>query len=728
MINELVEKINSYIRDADTGIVIKAYELAKTAHEGQMRESGEDYITHPLEVSEILVDLQLDVPTITAAILHDVIEDTDYTYEDIAKLFSTEIADLVDGVTKIGKIDFSSKEERQAESLRKMIIAMAKDIRVILIKLADRLHNMRTLKYMTAKKQKEKAQETLDIYAPIAHRLGISRIKWELEDLALRYLDEESYYDLVDKVSAKRKEREEYIEQVIETLKQRLEKSSIGSEIHGRPKHFYSIYRKMYQQNKSFDQIYDLIAVRVIVGSIRDCYAVLGIAHTMWKPLPGRFKDYIAMPKPNMYQSLHTTVIGPNGEPFEIQIRTWDMHRTAEFGIAAHWIYKENTGSSKDDSFDDKLVWLRQILEWQRELQDSSEFMETLKLDLFSDEVFVFTPKGDVMQFPKGATPLDFAYRVHSDIGNKCIGAKVNGKIVPLNYELKNGDIIHVLTSNNSSGPSRDWLKLVKSSHAKNKIRQYFKKEKREENIIKGKDALEIEVRRQGLQNSNLIKQKFLEYVAIKTNYHSVEDLFAAIGFGGIKANHVIQKIKHKFKDELNLEVPVESNEQIKQTSLQGNKEIRSPKNYNQLEKAVKVSGFDNMAVRFSQCCNPVPGDNIVGYITRGRGVSIHRADCVNIRNVDEMERLIDVEWLEETNANFKAQINIKAKDVKGLLTKVTNTLSEQDVNIDSLHSKRDTQGFANLNLSVEVKTVKELSVLMKKLSKLPEILSIYRS
>lgn len=720
MINELVQKIKSYNKDADTDIFIKAYELARNAHEGQKRESGEDYIVHPLEVAEILIELQLDMPTITASILHDVIEDTNYSYEDISNMFTPEIAELVDGVTKIGKIEFSSKEERQAESLRKMIIAMAKDIRVILIKLADRLHNMRTLKYMPVNKQKEKAQETLDIYAPIAHRLGISRIKWELEDLALRYLAEETYYDLVHKVSSKRREREEYIEQVIESLKQRLEKSEIESDIYGRPKHFYSIYRKMYQQNKTFDQIYDLIAVRVIVNSVRDCYAVLGVAHTMWKPLPGRFKDYIAMPKPNMYQSLHTTVIGPNGDPFEIQIRTWDMHRTAEFGIAAHWKYKESIATSKEDSFEDKLVWLRQILEWQRELQDSSEFMETLKLDLFSDEVFVFTPKGDVMQFPKGATPLDFAYRVHSDIGNKCIGAKVNGKIVPLNYELNNGEIIHVLTSNNSSGPSRDWLKLVKSSHAKNKIRQYFKKEKREDNIIKGKDALEKELRRQGLQNTTIIKQHYLEYAAQKTNYNSVDDLCAAIGFGGIKANHVIQKIKSKFRDELNLEQPPEP-------TVMEEKQTRPQKVYNDLDKAVKVSGFDNMAVRFSKCCNPVPGDNIVGYITRGRGVSIHRADCVNIRHTDDIGRLIDVEWVKHTTANFKAQINIKARDVRGLLTKVTNTLSEEDINIDSLYCKGDTQGYAYVDISVEVKTVKELSKLIKRLSKIPEILSIYR-
>ena len=716
---ELIKKINKYSNDADVAMVIKAYELAMNAHKGQKRISGEDYIIHPIEVAGILADLQLDMPTITASILHDVIEDSAYSFEDIEENFSLEIAELVDGVTKIGKLEFSSREEQQAESLRKMIIAMAKDIRVIMIKLADRLHNMRTLKYMPEEKQKEKAQETLDIYAPIAHRLGISKVKWELEDLALRYLDQDGYYELVTKVSSKRKEREEYIELVIETLKERLEKSEIEADIQGRPKHFYSIYRKMFQQNKTFDQIYDLTAVRVIVNNIRDCYGVLGVAHTMWKPLPGRFKDYIAMPKPNMYQSLHTTVIGPKGDPFEIQIRTWDMHRTAEFGIAAHWKYKENV--EQEENFEDKLVWLRQILEWQRELQDSSEFMETLKLDLFSDEVFVFTPKGDVMQFPKGACPLDFAYRIHSDIGNKCIGAKINGKIVPLNYALQNGDIVQVLTSGNSSGPSRDWLKIVKSSHTKNKIRQYFKREKKDENITKGKDALEKEVRRQGLHQSGILKQHFLDFVTNKANYNSIEDLYAAIGFGGMKANYVIQNIKNQFKDELHLEEP----EPIVVDHM---KETKSSKQYNELEKAVKVSGFQNMAVRFSKCCSPVPGDNIVGYITRGRGVSIHRADCINIRNTDDLGRLIDVEWVKHTNANFTTEINIKAKDIRGLLLKVTNTLSDQNVDIVSLNVKTDTQGFAYLNINIEVKTVKELSILIKKLNKIPEIITIYRT
>lgn len=718
MLTELINKITSYNKDADIDIVIKAYELAEIAHKGQKRKSGDDYIVHPISVAMILAELQLDIPTITASILHDVIEDTEYSFEDIKDQFSLEIADLVDGVTKISKLEFTSKEEQQAESLRKMIIAMAKDIRVILIKLADRLHNMRTLKSMPENKQKEKAQETLDIYAPIAHRLGISKIKWELEDISLRYLDPEGYYELVEKVASKRQEREEYIEKVIKELKERLDNSEIQADIHGRPKHFYSIYRKMVLQNKSFDQIFDLIAVRVIVNSIKDCYGVLGVAHTMWKPIPGRFKDYIAMPKPNMYQSLHTTVIGPKGDPFEIQIRTWEMHRTAEFGIAAHWKYKEG---AEGDGFDDKLSWLSEILEWQRELQDANEFMETLKVDLFTDEVFVFTPKGDVYELPKGSCPLDFAYRIHSDVGNRCIGAKINGKIVPLNYTLQNGDIVEILTSSNSNGPSRDWLKIVKSSHARNKIRQYFKKEKKDENIQKGKELLEKEVRRQGLHNTTILKHQYLEYVAEHSNFNSIDDLYASIGFGGVKPNYVIQKIRMKYKNELNIENTDEMLE------LKENKNISSMKDYTNLDKAVKVSGFKDMAVRFSKCCNPVPGDNIVGYITRGRGVSVHRADCVNIRNTDDIGRLIDVEWVKYTNANFISEINIKAKDVKGLLTKITNTLSDQDISIVSLNVKTDHLGFAYFNLTIEVKTIKELNQLIKKLKKISEIISIYR-
>lgn len=718
--NKLIEKVLEYNKDAEVAVLQKAYDLAISVHEGQKRISGEDYIIHPMEVAMILAELQLDVPTITAAILHDVIEDTNYSFEDVKREFGDEIAELVDGVTKINKLEFKSKEEQQAESLRKMIIAMAKDIRVIMIKLADRLHNMRTLKYMPEEKQKAKAQETLDIYSPIAHRLGISRIKWELEDISLRYLDEKGYYDLVSKVAQKREVREKYIKDVIEVLKEKLAEVGIEADIQGRPKHFYSIYRKMVLQNRNFEEIYDLIAVRIIVNSIKDCYGVLGVAHTMWKPIPGRFKDYIAMPKPNMYQSLHTTVIGPQGDPFEIQIRTWEMHRTAEYGIAAHWKYKEGTEGS--DNFEEKLVWLRQIMEWQRELQDASEFMETLKVDLFTDEVFVFTPKGDVIQLPKGSCPLDFAYRIHSDVGNKCIGAKINGKIVPINYTLQNGDIVEVLTSSHSNGPSRDWLKIVKSSHARNKIKQYFKKDKREENIQKGKEMLEKEVKRQGLQQANILKQSYLDYMVQKSNYNSLEDLYSSIGYGGLKPNFVLQKIKAKFKNELNLV----DEQAILEEYAPGNKPEKKTIGQDKLEKAVKVSGFKDMAVRFSRCCNPVPGDKIIGYITRGRGVSVHRADCSNIRNADDIGRLIDVEWVKYTVANFLAEIHIKARDSKGLVNRVTAILNDQNISIVSLNVRTD-QNFAYFSLSFEVKSTRELNQIIKKLHKLPEIETIYR-
>jgi GTP pyrophosphokinase len=721
MNNKLIERILEYNKDADVKTIQKAYDLAIEAHQGQKRVSGEDYINHPLEVAMILADLQLDVPTIAAAILHDVVEDTDYSSEDMKREFGDEIAELVDGVTKISKLEFKSKEEQQAESLRKMIIAMAKDIRVIMIKLADRLHNMRTLKFMPEEKQKAKAQETLDIYSPIAHRLGISKIKWELEDISLRYLDEKGYYDLVSKVAQKREVREAYIADVIQILKEKLAEVGIEADIQGRPKHFYSIYRKMYKQNRNFEEIYDLIAVRIIVNSIKDCYGVLGVAHTMWKPIPGRFKDYIAMPKPNLYQSLHTTVIGPKGDPFEVQIRTWEMHRTAEFGIAAHWKYKE--GVDESDNFEEKLVWLRQILEWQRELSDASEFMETLKVDLFTDEVFVFSPKGDVIQLPQGSCPLDFAYRIHSDVGNKCIGAKINGKIVPLNYTLQNGDIVEVLTSGHSNGPSRDWLKIVKSSHARNKIKQYFKKDKRDENIQKGKELLDKEVKRQGLQQANILKQSYLEFVSQKSNYQSVDDLYSSIGYGGLKPNFVLQKIKNQFKSELNL---VNDQAILEEYSA----EARPPKpviGQDKLEKAVKVAGFKDMAVRFSRCCNPVPGDKIIGYITRGRGVSVHRADCSNIHNADDVGRLIDVEWVKYTVANFVSEINIKAKDVKGLVTKVTTVISDQNISIVSLNVRTD-QNFAYFTISFEVKSTRELNMIIKKLHKIPEIESIYRA
>lgn len=620
-LEDLLEQVQRYQPQGDLSIIEKAYNFAEKAHEGQSRISGEPYFIHPVAVASILARLELDIPTIAGGLLHDVVEDTKITLVELEKEFGVEIAQLVDGVTKLSRIEFRSKEEQQVENLRKMFLAMAKDIRVVLIKLADRLHNMRTLKHQSAWKQREIAEETLEIFAPLAHRLGIFAIKWELEDLAFRYLEPEQYYHLVEGISMKRREREAYIDQVMNILKERLVEVGIKADIQGRPKHFYSIYKKMKEQGKELSEIYDLIAVRVIVESIKDCYGALGIVHTLWKPIPGRFKDYIAMPKPNMYQSLHTTVMGPQGEPFEIQIRTFEMHRTAEFGIAAHWKYKEGgKGGSKD--FDQRLAWLRQILEWQTELRDAREFMETLKIDVFSDVVFVFTPKGDVFELPAGSVPIDFAYRIHSDVGHRCIGSKVNGRIVPLDYTLKNGDIVEILTSKQANGPSRDWLKLVKTSQAKNRIRQWFRKEKREENIARGKEILEKELKKQGLEPGELFKSDRILEVSKRFNFNNPDEFFATLGDGALSPIQVIARVKDdiykgkKLPDESILtELPAE----------------KKSTGYGKASQGIRVRGVDDVLIRLSRCCNPLPGDPIVGYVTRGRGVSVHRADCPNV-------------------------------------------------------------------------------------------------
>ncbi|WP_069649399.1 RelA/SpoT family protein [Caloranaerobacter ferrireducens] len=714
MLNSLIDKIKQYNPHGDIDIVKKAYYFAETSHEGQYRVSGEEYFIHPYNVALILAELNMDTTTIAAGLLHDVVEDTEVTFDDIEREFGLEIRNLVDGVTKLRKLKFSSKQERQAENLRKMIIAMSKDIRVIIIKLADRLHNMRTLNYMSETKKKEKALETLEIYAPIAHRLGISKIKWELEDLALRYLDPEGYYDLVEKVSMKRREREKYINTVIEILSEKLEEMGIKSEINGRPKHFYSIYRKMVYQNKTFEQIYDLTAIRVIVDTVKDCYGVLGIVHTMWKPIPGRFKDYIAMPKPNMYQSLHTTVIGPQGEPLEIQIRTWEMHRTAEYGIAAHWKYKE--GVSKSDDFDKKLSWLRQLLEWQKELKDPKEFMESLKIDLFTNEVFVFTPKGDVISLPADSTPIDFAYRVHTAVGNNCIGAKVDGRIVPLDYKLKNGNIVEILTSANSNGPSRDWLKIVKSSHAKSKIRQWFKKEERTQNINRGKEQIEKEVKRQGFKLTEILKEDWLEEVASKLSLSSVDDLYAAVGYGSITLSQVVHKLKELYKEYYKEDKRDE--EIVKQT--RNNKEYRPA-------QGVKIKGIDNIMVRFSKCCNPVPGDEIIGYITRGRGVSIHRKDCPNIADLSIQDRFIEVEWDDAKKVSYLAEIQIKATDRSGLLSEITQLLTEKNLTVTSLNARTNREKIALINLVLEIKSVEQLNELMRRIRSINGVIDVYR-
>jgi GTP diphosphokinase / guanosine-3',5'-bis(diphosphate) 3'-diphosphatase len=700
----------------------KAHNLSKAAHEGQLRVSGEPYIVHPVEVAIILADLEMDFTSIIAALLHDTIEDTSCTFEQLKENFSEEIATLVDGVTKLSKIPYTTKEEQQVENLRKMFLAMAKDIRVIIIKLADRLHNMRTLKYMEPDKQIETAKETLEIFAPLAHRLGISKIKWELEDICLRYIDPKGYYDLVEKIATKRKEREAYITQIMTTLQEKTQELDIeDAHIDGRPKHFYSIYKKMTDQNKSLDQIYDLFAVRVVVNSVKDCYAVLGLVHELFKPMPGRFKDYIAMPKPNMYQSLHTTLIGPEGQPFEIQIRTWDMHRIAEVGIAAHWKYKEgNTGSTE---IDNKLSWLRQLLEWQKDMRDAKEFMETLKIDLFTDEVFVFTPKGDVISLPAGSTPIDFAYSIHSAVGNKMMGAKINGKMLTLGHELKNGDIVEVLTSSSIHGPSRDWLKIAKSSQAKNKINQWFKKEQRDENIIRGKDFVEKELKKQNVTLAQLFKTEWLEPILKRLTFNTVDDLYAAIGYGAITANKVISRLKEDYKKTLK---PEEQEELVNQ-ALQPQKNERKKKSVP--ESGIVVKGIDNCLVRLSRCCNPVPGDEILGYITRGRGVSVHRKDCSNVTdNLDAEDRLIEVGWYSAINVAYKADITVMANDRTALLMEVTNVIGESKIPLKAINARTTREQIAVMNLTLEIVDTEQLEKIIKKLKKIDGVFDVTRS
>lgn len=718
MIENLISKIEEYNPNVNLEAIIKAYNFAEASHRGQLRNSGEAYFVHPFNVAMILADLNMDEATIAAGLLHDVLEDTNVTYETLVGKFGEEIANLVDGVTKLKKLKYKTKQENQAENLRKMVLAMAKDIRVIIIKLADRLHNMRTLEYMSEEKKKEKALETLEIYAPLAHRLGISRIKWELEDLALRYLDPEGYYDLVEKVSKRRKEREAYIQRIIKQIDEKLEEMNITRDISGRPKSFYSIYKKMVYQNKSFEQIFDLTAIRIIVDTIKDCYGVLGIVHTMWKPIPGRFKDYIAMPKPNMYQSLHTTVIGPEGEIFEVQIRTWEMHRTAEYGIAAHWKYKE--GSVKTDNFDEKLAWLRQLLEWQKELKDPREFMETLKIDLFADEVFVFTPKGDVINLPNGSTPIDFAYRVHTAVGHNCVGAKVDGRIVPLDYKLKNGNIVEILTSSNSSGPSIDWLKIVKSNQAKNKIRQWFKREQRGANILKGKELLEKEIKRQGLKVGEVLKEEWIKKVANKLSLNTPDDLYAGLGYGSITISQVMSRLREYYNEHYGIRID-EANEEAKiseQISARGRKRFT---------QGVSIKGVENIKVKFSKCCNPVPGDDIIGYITRGRGVSIHRKDCPNLSSLEGKERFIEVFWNTDEKAEYPAEIQIKGTDRPGLLTEITSKITEAQLSLLALNARTNKEKLAIINMTLEIKDIDQLRELMKKIKKLKGVIDVYR-
>ena len=706
-------------------MVDKAYNLAFEAHKEQKRDSGEPYIIHPIEVATILAELGMDTSTIVAGLLHDVIEDTEYTYDDIKNLFGEEVANLVSGVTKITKMEYKSKEEQQADNFRKMLLAMADDIRVIIIKLADRLHNMRTLKYRKKEKQKKTAMETLDIYAPLAHRLGISKIKWELEDLSFRYLQEEEYYDLVKQVAEKRTEREIYIKKIIEEMYNKLEEAGIDSDIDGRPKHFFSIYKKMVTKNKSIEQIFDLTAIRVLVNTVKDCYEVLGIVHTIYKPIPGRFKDYIAMPKPNMYQSLHTTVIGPQGKTFEIQIRTFEMHRTAEYGIAAHWKYKEgdNNGETKEKNFESKLVWLRDMLEFQKETADAQEFIEGFKIDLFTDEIFLFTPKGVVIDLPNGATPIDFAYRIHTDIGNKCVGAKVNGKIVPLDYKLKTGEIVEVLTSNNAKGPNMDWLNIAKSNQAKSKIRSWFKKAKKEENISKGKELFEKELKKQGVHFSDIAKGETYEKFVKRNNINGMDDLYALIGLGAISASSFIWKLKdeNQSKDEKVIE---ENTNKIIEDNIS-----KAQRNKIDQTVGITVKGVDNLMIRFAKCCNPVPGDDIMGYITKGRGISVHRADCGNLKNLimEDGDKVVDVSWGTSNGRAYIAEIQVKAEDRSGLLTDIMGIISELNLQLNALNAKSAKGSMAYVNIKVKIDTVELLKDLMKKIRHLKGIIDVYR-
>lgn len=721
-IDLLIEKATSYMKVSELNRIREAYDFADKAHHGQVRKSGEPYILHPLAVAEILVNMQMDSTSVIAALLHDVVEDTTVPLEAVRENFGETCAMLVDGLTKLEKIKFKTKEEHQNENYRKMFVAMAQDIRVILIKLADRLHNMRTLKYQSEESQRKIAQETLDIFCPIAHRLGISAIKWEMEDIALRYTNPQQYYRIVNLMKKKRAERELFIEDCIEQIRNKLNEMGIQGDISGRPKHIFSIHKKMTAQNKQFNEIYDLLAIRAIVDNIKDCYAALGIIHTLWRPMPGRFKDYIAMPKPNMYQSLHTTVIGPNGEPLEVQIRTLEMHRTSEYGIAAHWAYKEGA-NVPGDSFADKMTFFREIIELQNEANDASEFMESLKMDFFTDLVYVFTPNGEVIELPAGSVPLDFAYRIHTEVGNRTIGAKVNGRIVPLDHRVKTGDIIEILTSKHSYGPSQDWLKIAQSSHARNKIKQWFKKEKREENVIKGREAVEKEIKRLGLEPHQVMTEDQLLEVSKKFNFNDIDDMFSAVGFSGITASQICTRLTEKLRKEL------EDQQQIQLTS-----EVREVKPLSSARKVrsthgVSVKGIDNLLIRFARCCSPVPGDRIVGYITRGRGVSVHRKDCTNIPHdgLDDEARLIEVEWTDQGESNYSVEIEIMGHDRRGLLNEVLQVVSESKTIISAVSGRSDKNKLAQIHMTILIRNTDHLASIVEKIKRIKDVYSVQR-
>lgn len=731
--NKLINTIQGYHPSADISMIEKAYDLAYNAHKDQKRKSGEPYIIHPLCVAIILAELELDKETIVAGILHDVVEDTVLTTEQITELFSEEVALLVDGVTKLTQLNYSKdKIEIQAENLRKMFLAMAKDIRVILIKLADRLHNMRTLQYMKPGKQREKARETMDIYAPIAQRLGISKIKVELDDLSLKYLEPEVYQGLILKIASKKSERESFIQSIVTEVKNHINSSNIEAKIDGRVKHFFSIYKKMVNQNKTLDQIFDLFAVRIVVESVKDCYAALGVIHEMYKPIPGRFKDYIAMPKANMYQSLHTTLIGPEGKPFEVQIRTYEMHRTAEYGIAAHWKYKENQeGKNTRDREEAKLTWLRQILEWQREMSDNKEFLSLLKsdLDLFSESVYCFTPTGDVKNLPNGSTPIDFAYSIHSAVGNKMVGARVNGKLVPIEYKIQNGDRIEIITSQNSRGPSRDWLSIVKSTQAKNKINQWFKAELKEDNINRGKDMITTYCKNKNIVLSDLLKTEFMEKAMRKYGFRDWDSVYAAVGHGGLKEGQIVNKLLEEYKKKQKKDI---TDEKVLETIA----EVREskPSSVVKSKNGIVVEGIHDVAVRFSKCCSPVPGDEIIGFVTRGRGVSIHRTDCINVMNLPEEDRvrLIDAEWsmLVDKGMNdlYTAEIKIYANNRNGILLDVSKIFTESKIDVTSMTVRTSKQGTATINVAFEIHGVEQLKIIVGKIRNIESVLDIERT
>ena len=721
-IEEVLETVKKSNRRADLKIIKRAYEYAKDKHKDQLRRSGEPYIIHPIQVAYILSTLGLDHSTICAALLHDVIEDTDVTLEDIAKEFSPEIAEMVDGVTKLSKLNYTSEQEQQVENYRKMFLAMGKDIRVILIKLADRLHNMRTLKYLTRDRQIANARETMDLYAPLANRLGMYSLKWELEDLSFKYLYPEDYRELVEGIDKKREERLKFIDQIMQEIKVELKKQKIVAEITGRAKHLYSIYRKMQRDNKTLDQIYDLFALRIIVNSVKDCYAALGVVHELYNPMPGRFKDYISVPKPNMYQSLHTTLIGPKGTPFEVQIRTWDMHRIAEYGIAAHWAYKEASflGGKKANVTveEDKLSWLRETLEWQKDMQDPQEFLNTLKTELFEDEVYVFTPKGKILVLPNGATPIDFAYAIHAEIGNHMTGCKINSKMMPIVTKLKNGDIVEIVTSDKSKGPSRDWLKFIKSSTAKTRIQQWFKKNEREANIAKGKDALEREVKRIGMSYQELFKPEFVEVTVNRYKFNSLDDMYASVGFGTITAGKIVSRVLEEYR-KVNKEENIE--EKIE--------ELKKTKEDKPSSSGIIVKGIDNCLVRLSKCCNPVPGDEIVGYITKGRGVSVHRKDCKNVKDLFEEEnRMIDVSWYTDEPSSYNVDIVMFSNDREGLLADIISTVTEEKAPLMAVNSKVSKERIVITELTIEVNNIAQLNSVLKSLRKIDSVYDVKRN